>query len=132
MMTEVTSKYATGVLEMDADHFSLLIMATNIAAMITACVPQNLIQIELADFCGELCRHFIVEETLMERMGCPGLDLHRARHKELAQAMHMLATSPAKSNEKTILSLEEILHDHIVSFDMAAAAHIKTVRLPKT
>jgi hemerythrin-like metal-binding protein len=132
MTTPSFDKYLLGLPEIDDEHkmlFNLLVETVDHISQGRYSVAHVTLEV-LHDMFGYHCA---MEEALMKRWKCPYISEHSAEHARLKglmlSAMSTIIQNTAAPTQRTsmilIVTLENILLDHIKNYDTRVAAFIK-------
>ena len=110
------AKLSLHVPEMDEEHQILVEKMNRLHALREKGAPYATVSQALDDFVRYTARHFADEEAYMERIGFPGLRVHRGVHRQLMDRLKEFR----QAFEKT----RTLPDDLFVFFKMWLSAHI--------
>ncbi|MBI4827890.1 MAG: hemerythrin family protein [Nitrospinae bacterium] len=129
MYAQWNERYAVGVELLDNQHQRLFALVNELFALIRAGKADR----EINDFIQKVRDyvdvHFSDEERMMTRAGFPGLEMHRAEHREMLAQVRRYQERAARGDPVNPTSLlEEMviwLHSHLARSDRAYVEHFK-------
>ena len=116
----------------DDDHERLVVLASEVEALIIAGSPAGEIRAKFLELRQHSLAHFGREEAYMEASHYPALHAHRREHLELAEWLHhieeSLCSDPPTANDATdnqvIAFFEAWIDRHLRLLDAPAVRHV--------
>lgn len=125
------AKLSLNIPEMDDEHKVLVGLMNELHRLNEANAPFGAQLMALDKLVSYTTKHFADEEVYMERIGFPGLRIHRGVHKQLLEKLagHVAA---ARANRKLpddlFVFFKMWLSAHICGVDTKYAMHAKTAK----
>jgi hemerythrin-like metal-binding protein len=125
---------AIGVLEIDDQHRTLFERAGRFAAAVEAHERNTRLEELFAFLAGYALEHFASEESLMRRVGYPGLEQHQAEHRAFKQRLGSLVPQWDSEGDSTAMVLALLgfldawLTEHVRGSDQRLGVFIRTQR----
>ena len=127
-MFQWRQQYAVNVEEIDHEHQGLFAAAERMHQAMLAGLGKQVLQDLLAKLVSYTCVHFAHEEQLMERVGYPGLNEHRAQHLDLRSRLELLRKRAAAGEVTMTIEvaqfLIEWLKQHTATSDLRIAGYV--------
>jgi|HubBroStandDraft_5_1064220.scaffolds.fasta_scaffold1213581_1 hemerythrin len=116
-----SDKYSVGVGSADSQHFVLFEILNELNTAMMHGQNQVIINQLLAKLVRHTRDHFSSEEAMMAAVGYPGLEAHKALHRELTgeveEFMARHERGESMGNGKLLSFLRDWLTDHILTAD---------------
>ena len=124
------NKYSVGVDELDNQHKKLMEILNELhAATMIGKAKEAAVKI-LPRLVVVAKEHFAAEERLMESIHFPGLDAHRAKHRDLTAKVAEFAARHEKGDPTVYMEalyfVRDWLHKHMQGEDQEYAAWLKS------
>lgn len=126
-----SDKFSTDVVSLDRQHQELLFISQNLLSLLgDEGVPMADKQAAFQTLVDHALEHFAYEESVMERIGFPGLARHAKEHEELRQEIAAMRETIMRGEEvadwKGLVSLVQVwVLRHIVHSDTQIREHIQ-------
>jgi hemerythrin len=126
-----SSILSVGVAEIDDDHRRLIGLFNELNRAVAAGESAGYLAATLEELINCTVWHFSHEERLMLKHGFPGIEPHKAAHRELIEAVRELQAKLAQSGhavtQDEILYLDRWLTEHILTVDQGLGAFLAHV-----
>ena len=84
---EWTQTFEVGLPDIDAQHKQLVDLGNGLIQAMSIGMDRHILQEIFLELRDAACRHFVDEETYMQRIGYPGLAQQKACHEQMARDM---------------------------------------------
>lgn len=122
---------SVGVVEIDDDHRRLIALFNELNRALAAGDSAEYLAATLEELINCTVWHFSHEERLMLKHGFPGIEPHKAAHRELIEAVRELQAKLAQAGhavtQDEILYLDRWLTEHILTVDQGLGAFLAQV-----
>lgn len=122
---------SVGVAEIDADHRILIALFNELNRAVAAGESAEYLAATLEELINCTVWHFRHEERLMLKHGFPGIEPHKAAHRELIDAAREWQAKQAQAGyavtEDEIRYLDRWLTEHILTVDQGLGAFLSRV-----
>ncbi len=124
---EWKAEYATGIVEIDLQHKTVLEFITEFERAVAGEMHWNTVQPLIVRAREFLTFHFAVEESLMQISNYPGFAAHRAEHQNVLNQLVALENRVLRQEKKNELLplISAWLFDHIIGSDQPFAQHAR-------
>jgi len=129
MIPERFIYYKLGIPEIDDHHWHLFVLMTEVASLLKNKKKEEILSL-LKEIELQLAEHFDIEIKIMSNMHFPFIDTHRAEHELLLSDMQDIIRDVNKGVfDGLITSLEKILVDHIIHYDLLYVSYANNLKL---
>lgn len=126
-----SSILSVGVAEIDDDHRRLIALFNELNRAVATGESAGYLAATLEELINCTVWHFSHEERLMLKHGFPGIEPHKAAHRELIEAVRELQAKLAQAGhavtQDEILYLDRWLTEHILTVDQGLGAFLAQV-----
>ncbi len=128
-----TSALAVGVPDIDLQHQELFARVDKLHDAMLARDRTEVVRM-LRFLCDYVHHHLGAEESLMDSVGYPALERHRAEHRAFARAVDALTRQVEQEGVSALVvhrverEVSAWLHDHVCGEDVEFVAHLRTHR----
>lgn len=123
-------RLSLGVAEIDDQHQALIGYCNDLVKAVRRGQGQKAVAKLMTQLRDYTVRHFTAEEGLMERMGYPELDAHRAVHNQLTKQVKLYQRQLYQQHAPEPAEVRSFLKDwligHILGEDLKIAAFLKS------
>ena len=122
----------TGYREIDDQHKRLFAALRDLIAAVKEKQPKETVNKMMAFSEDYASRHFEMEESIMETFEYPGLETHRADHKEFHDELVHISEMYRKNGHSALVTIKlqscvvRWLHEHIKNRDKPMAEFLRT------
>ena len=123
------SKYELGIPMMDEQHKRLFYLLSQLRKGVKGALPRPQIESLLKNLILQTSEHLHTEEVLMQQMGFPDLEAHKAMHQKLRDSLGGLEVRFQEGDASMAMLVTTYLggwlRQHIAFEDRAYATHLE-------
>ncbi len=128
-----SEEFITGIKSIDDQHRNLVDLVNKFEEASRRGKGSRIMSEILKNLVGYTQEHFAHEEKIMKECEFPGLEQHRARHRQLLQKIEQFQFEFDTEGHRITVAVRELLiywvRSHIVQDDMAYVRHLEQSRV---